>query len=207
MTQMVHDEWLELISAAADGELDETESARLDGHLEGCADCTELLAGFEASRRRARLRVDTSSSRLADEILEARARDHRDADRARTVLLRRCTAAAVSVAAAVAALVLITSGSTPLDPLGPRDRHDALIAAKDQSFDRADIEVQAGTTVEWRNAGTRTHHLVRQFDGVTVDEDLPPGTTETATFDQPGTFAYYCDIHPQMSGTVTVDAA
>jgi len=112
----------------------------------------------------------------------------------------------VGVAAAVIALVALTSGATTLAPTQPRDAGDALIAAQDRSFDRADIEVPSGTTVEWRNAGTRTHHLVREFDGVTLDEDLPPGRTETATFDRPGTFSYYCTIHPEMVGTVTVDA-
>ncbi|HWJ63054.1 MAG TPA: cupredoxin domain-containing protein [Acidimicrobiales bacterium] len=205
---MDHPEWLEPISAAADGELDDAEAARLDAHLAACPSCRSVLAGFEADRRRARFSPTSAPARddLAGAVLAARSADHRDADRARVVLLRRTTAAAVAVAAAVVALVLITAGTSPLAPVGPSQDHDALIAARDRSFDRADIEVEAGTTVEWRNAGSRTHHLVREFDGVTVGEDLPPGRTETATFDRPGTFAYFCTIHPEMVGTVTVDA-
>lgn len=205
---MEHPEWLDAISAAADGELDEVESARLAEHLDACPSCRATLAGFEADRRRMRLRTEPvrGSEQRIDAVLAVRSRDHLDADRARVVLLRRCTAAAVAVAAAVVALVLVTSGSPSLAPIAPEHDHDALIAARDGSFDRADIEVEAGTTVEWRNAGTHTHHLVREFDGVTVDEDLPPGRTETATFDRPGTFAYFCTIHPEMVGTVTVDA-
>ena len=203
---MDHPEWLEPISAAADGELDGAEQARLDDHLASCPSCTELLARFEADRRRARIRAGAPPRELVGSVVAEREADHLDADRAKVVLLRRCTAAAAAVAAAVVALVLVTSGSPSVTPVPAADREDALIAAHDHSFDQADIEVTAGTTVEWRNAGTRTHHLVREFDGVTVDEDLPPGRTETATFDQPGTFSYYCTIHPEMSGTVTVDA-
>ncbi|HWJ96577.1 MAG TPA: cupredoxin domain-containing protein [Acidimicrobiales bacterium] len=203
---MEHPEWLELISAEADGELDDVESARLADHLQRCPACTALLTQFEATRRRARIRTGPRRGTLVGAVLDARGDDHREHDRARVVLLRRCAVAASGLAAAVAALVMITSGSTPLVPVRPQHDHDALIAARDRSFDRADIEVEAGTTVEWRNAGTRTHHLVREFDGVTIDEDLPPGTTETATFDRPGTFPYFCTIHPEMAGTVTVDA-
>jgi plastocyanin len=203
---MDHDEWLELISADADGELDDVESARLAEHLAGCASCTSLLAEFEGARRRSRMRTRAEGEHLVGAVLDARIGDHDEADRTRTVLLRRCTAAAAGVAAAVIALVVITSGSTSLGPVAPEPRYDALIAARDRSFDSANIEVEAGTTVEWRNAGTHTHHLVREFDGVTIDEDLPPGQTEVATFERPGTFAYYCAIHPEMTGTVTVDA-
>ncbi len=203
---MDHDEWLELISAEADGELDAGESARLGEHLAGCTSCTRLLADFETSRRRARLHTGSQGEHLVRSVLDARAVDHADADRARAVLLRRCAAAAVTLAAAVIALVLVTSGATTVVSLEPRNTGDALIAARDRSFDRADIEIEPGTTVEWRNAGTHTHHLVREFDGVTLDDDLPPGRTETATFDRPGTFSFSCAIHPEMTGTVTVDA-
>lgn len=203
---MEHPEWLELISAEADGELDEAEAARLDDHLQRCDACAALRYRFEADRRRVRFRTGPDRRELVGAVLAARADDHRAQDRTHAVLLRRCAAAAVGVAAAVAALVLVTSGTTPLAPVQPAREHDALIAARDRSFDRADIEVEAGTTVEWRNAGSHTHHLVREFDGVRIDEDLPPGTTERATFDRPGTFAYFCTIHPGMAGTVTVDA-
>lgn len=203
---MDHPEWLEAISAAADGELDDAGQARLDQHLATCSSCSALLARFEADRRRARIRTGAPQRELVGAVLAAREADHLDADRAKVVLLRRCGAAAATVAAAVVALVALTSGPTSVAPIRATSSEDALIAAHDHSFDQADIEVEAGTTVEWRNAGSRTHHLVREFDGVVVDEDLPPGRTETATFDRPGTFSYYCTIHPEMSGTVTVDA-
>lgn len=209
---MDHDEWLEAISAAADDELDPSESARLDEHLAGCEACTRRLAGFVADRRRRRVHASPTSGRhLVSGIVEQRrreqARDLESAARARATLLRRCTAAAVASAAVVAALVAVTSGGTT-DPqaMTPRRSADALIAARDRTFDRANIEVPAGTTVEWRNAGTHAHHLVRELGGVTIDEDLPPGRTETATFDRAGTFSYWCTIHPEMQGTVTVDA-
>ena len=35
----------------------------------------------------------------------------------------------------------------------------------------------------------------------------PTATSETVTFDTAGTFAYVCSIHPQMTGSVVVEAA
>ena len=201
---MVHDEWLEQISAEADGELDAPESEQLADHLADCPSCRALLASFEAERRRARFRSEAHGEHLVQGILAARADE---AGATRSVLAKRAAVAVAGVAAAVAALALFTGGapdSARLDATAA-DPGDALIAARDQSFDRADIEIEAGTTVEWRNAGSTTHHLVRYLGGAKVDEDLPPGRTETATFEQPGTFRYYCTIHPEMSGTVTVD--
>lgn len=209
---MEHEEWLEAISAEADGELDPRESARLDEHLAGCDACTRRLAGFVADRRRRRVHASPAAAQhlvsgIVGELQREHARELESTAHARTTLLRRCTAAAVATAAVVAGLVAVTSGRGT-DPVSvtPRNSADALIAARDRSFDRADIEVPAGTTVEWRNAGTHVHHLVRELGGVTIGEDLPPGRAETATFDRAGTFSYYCTIHPEMRGTVTVDA-
>lgn len=34
---------------------------------------------------------------------------------------------------------------------------------------------------------------------------LGPGDEFLYTFEQPGTFSYFCQIHPEMSGTITID--
>ena len=42
-------------------------------------------------------------------------------------------------------------------------------------------------------------------DGM-FDEDLPEeGDTFAVTFDEPGTYAYYCDVHASMTGRITVE--
>jgi hypothetical protein len=35
----------------------------------------------------------------------------------------------------------------------------------------------------------------------------PPGWSGTCTFNTPGTFSFYCDFHPYMTGTIVVQAA
>lgn len=202
---MDHDEWLELISAEADGELDAPESERLAAHLQTCASCSALLGDFEAARRRARLRTTSEGDHLVSGVLAARDLERNDAATATATLIRRGGVALAGIAAAVAALAFLApNASTPATPIASAPG-GALIAAQNRSFDSANIEVESGTTVEWRNSGSTTHHLVRKLGGVVLDEDLPPGRTETATFEQPGVFEFYCAVHPEMTGTVTVD--
>jgi plastocyanin len=202
---MEHGDWLELVSAKADGELTAPESAALAGHLDGCALCRERLNRFETERRRARMHEPSSHAQLLGGILAARDRTHRAAAGKKAVLARRVAlGAAVAAAAAVAALILVPGDSGPKPDLSSRHIADTRISAADRKFDRPDIQVDAGATVEWRNTSTSRHRLVRELGAVTVDQELPPGGTEAATFDEPGIFAYYCEVHPAMSGTVTV---
>jgi plastocyanin len=75
------------------------------------------------------------------------------------------------------------------------------------------ISLASRNSVTWYNgdlgfygggAGT-DHHLVSD-DGVTFDSNVisPNGVFRT-TFAAPGTYAYHCEIHPGMTGTVTVN--
>jgi hypothetical protein len=36
---------------------------------------------------------------------------------------------------------------------------------------------------------------------------VQPGQSYSFTFDKPGTYTYHCEIHPDMTGTVTVSGA
>ena len=73
-------------------------------------------------------------------------------------------------------------------------------------FEPAAIAVPAGTTVTWSNHDNFSHSV--RF----LDESLPgepmlmePGSSATFTFNDPGTYAYDCHLHPRdMTGSVTV---
>ena len=71
------------------------------------------------------------------------------------------------------------------------------------AFEPGTTKVQAGTTVSWTN-GDPTEHTVTAKDGSFSSEPLPNGKGFRVTFDQAGTFAYFCAIHPTMTGTVQV---
>ena len=68
------------------------------------------------------------------------------------------------------------------------------------------IVVQAGTTVTWTNADDAPHTVV----SITKLFKLSALDTEdkfSFTFATPGTYEYFCSLHPHMTGTVVVEAA
>jgi plastocyanin len=73
------------------------------------------------------------------------------------------------------------------------------------AFDPGTITVTPGTTVTWTNQDP-TEHTVTAKDGSFTSEPLPSGKGYRVTFDQAGTFAYTCAIHPTMTGTIEVAA-
>jgi plastocyanin len=65
------------------------------------------------------------------------------------------------------------------------------------------VVVQAGGKVIWQNQDAAPHTATAD------DESWDTGTIEkgklgSETFKEPGTFAYFCEIHPDMRGTVEV---
>lgn len=68
------------------------------------------------------------------------------------------------------------------------------------------IEVPAGATVVWTNEDDTLHTVTPSGDDPTAfGGGLDgAGTTVEVTFDEPGTYEYFCSIHPGMVGAVTV---
>lgn len=73
-------------------------------------------------------------------------------------------------------------------------------------FQPKDLEVAVGTQVTWTNDSDAAHTVTADDDSFTSVE-LGEGETYSRTFDTAGTFAYHCEIHTYMTGTVTVLAA
>ena len=71
------------------------------------------------------------------------------------------------------------------------------------SFSPATITVTAGTTVRWTNRDDIPHTVVSDkqiFKSKTLDTD----EQYSYTFTKPGTYGYFCSIHPKMTGKVVV---
>jgi plastocyanin len=71
------------------------------------------------------------------------------------------------------------------------------------AFRPNDLIVATGTTVVWRNNGTKTH-TVTSNDKLFGSPDIPPGGTFQFKFDQPGAFGYHCTPHPWMTAAIRV---
>jgi len=71
----------------------------------------------------------------------------------------------------------------------------------------AKVEVDAGTKVVWQNDDRAPHTATAADDTQRSSFDtqvIKQGGSATVTFDRPGTYAYVCDLHPFMKGTVVV---
>jgi plastocyanin len=74
---------------------------------------------------------------------------------------------------------------------------------KGMAFSPARIEVTAGSTVTWRNADN-VAHTVTARDGSFNSGNVAAGGSWQKTFSTPGTYSFYCQPHPNMTGTVVV---
>ncbi len=74
------------------------------------------------------------------------------------------------------------------------------------------LTVPVGTTVVFENLDSTSHTVTagtRELaDTDLFDADLEPGETTEWTFDEPGTYDYFCVLHsgPGMTGQVIVEA-
>lgn len=85
---------------------------------------------------------------------------------------------------------------------------EVVVEVVDSSYEPAEIEVSPGTTVVWRQTGN-LKHTVTADDGTFESGDMGSGDTFKYTFEEPGTYPYYCVYHGDkggvgMSGVVTV---
>jgi plastocyanin len=71
------------------------------------------------------------------------------------------------------------------------------------TFDAATVTVAAGTQVTWVNHDDVPHKIVsteKRFSSAVLDTD----GRFSYTFTTPGTYEYFCSIHPMMKGKVIV---
>jgi plastocyanin len=71
------------------------------------------------------------------------------------------------------------------------------------SFTPATITVPAGTQVRWTNRDDIPHTVVSD-DQVFKSKALDTDDQFTYTFATPGSYKYFCSLHPRMTATVVV---
>lgn len=77
------------------------------------------------------------------------------------------------------------------------------VAIDNFAFGPTDLTVAVGTTVTWTNRDDIPHTVVsteKVFKSKVLDTD----EKFSFTFSTPGTYPYFCSIHPKMTGKVVV---
>ena len=71
------------------------------------------------------------------------------------------------------------------------------------AFSPIRLDVPAGTTVVWTNRDDESHTLTA-VDRTYTSTGLEPGESYAHRFTAPGTYTYFCALHPHMTATVVV---
>lgn len=104
---------------------------------------------------------------------------------------------------------MASPGASPMaSPIAsPSAAEDFTIDIAMIAFQTPLLEVPVGSTVTWTNSDVVAHTVTHQPDtgGLLFDSGyFQPGESWSYTFDEEGTFDYYCIPHPNMIGTIVV---
>lgn len=87
-----------------------------------------------------------------------------------------------------------------------------VVTISDSAFLPAELTVAAGTTVTWSHQDSRRHNVVSGDAGaagagaVFASPILSQGQSFSFSFAAAGRYPYFCDLHPEMRGTVVVSS-
>ena len=68
------------------------------------------------------------------------------------------------------------------------------------------LTVKAGTTVTWTNKDDIPHGIASDNNAFKRSPALDTDDSYSFTFTTPGTYQYFCYVHPFMKGTIVVQA-
>ena len=80
----------------------------------------------------------------------------------------------------------------------------ATVKIDNFSFSPATLQIKAGTKVTWTNADDIPHTVVSD-DKIFKSKALDTDDKFSFTFDKPGTYPYFCSLHPKMTAKVVVE--
>jgi len=103
-----------------------------------------------------------------------------------------------TVFAGVAALLLLATT--------PAGAEDVSVKIGNFTFGPQELKVKSGATVTWTNEDDIPHTVTSTtmaFKSKALDSD----DKFSFTFTTPGTYQYFCSLHPHMTGTIVVEAA
>jgi plastocyanin len=103
--------------------------------------------------------------------------------------------------------VLRLIAAAAMAPLAIRRAHavDAAVEIDNFTFSPSTLTVSVGTKVTWTNEDDIPHTVnatTQAFKSGALDTD----ETFSFTFTTPGTYQYFCALHPHMTGTIVVEA-
>jgi amicyanin len=98
-----------------------------------------------------------------------------------------------------------STAQAPATAAAPAAMADTTVTIDNFTYSPAQLTVPAGTKVTWTNHDDVPHTVTsptkpRLIDSPTLDTDQ----SFSFTFREPGTYDYFCGVHPKMTGKVIV---
>lgn len=119
--------------------------------------------------------------------------------------MSRISSSFVTVGAA-AVLTLSLVSCTESAPAAERPTGPNVVTVAAMAYAPANITISAGDTVTWFFDDPGVAHDVVGINGAArlLNSPLIASGEYSQTFDNPGTYQYFCSVHPNMTGTVVV---
>jgi plastocyanin len=112
----------------------------------------------------------------------------------------------VILAATTAVLVTLAFGLSRSSQAKPAANAETIgqyqINIDNFSFTPATLTVPVGAKVTWTNKDDVPHTVVSTNNAFTHSPALDTDDSFSYTFTKPGTFEYYCSVHPKMTGKI-----
>jgi plastocyanin len=102
---------------------------------------------------------------------------------------------------AVAQAEAVLTGATGA---GNASAATGAITIKDFAFEPATLTISAGSKVVWTNRDEEPHLIVSADGQFHKSQALDTDDSYAAVFAKPGTYTYFCSIHPHMVGKIIV---
>ena len=120
--------------------------------------------------------------------------------------LRRLAAALVATSATLclAGAAGAESNGTDDAPAPSNGGPTYRVEIHDFAFSPKEMTVPAGTRIVWTNRDDEPHTVVSAAGAFKPSQALDTGDSFSAVLDKPGTYAYFCGIHPMMVGKIVV---
>lgn len=115
--------------------------------------------------------------------------------------IKLCLGSTAILAVAIALFVAIEPRLSAI--AGEKPSNSTEVKIDNFSFGPAVITVPVGSTVMWTNHDD-VPHVVASDDNLFKSKALDTDDRFTFTFTKPGTYEYFCAIHPKMTAKVVV---
>jgi plastocyanin len=103
-------------------------------------------------------------------------------------------------------LTALAAGAALLASLASAGAAEVKVGIDNFTFNPQVVTVKAGDTVVWTNNDDIPHTVASPRNGI-KSKPLDTGDAFSFTFTTPGSYDYFCSLHPHMTGRIVVEAA